>query len=210
MGGSSTASGSSPHTRGALSLARQPRVWGGIIPAYAGSTACPSTPSISRGDHPRIRGEHSMENVEACKVTGSSPHTRGAHLDAAVALLAALIIPAYAGSTPRSCPSCGARRDHPRIRGEHSGGSGSGSTWAGSSPHTRGAPDGAPAVRDGMGIIPAYAGSTLHPCKALRLARGSSPHTRGALLPIVVAVSHAGIIPAYAGSTRARRPRPRT
>ena len=32
--------GSSPHTRGALRDRRVPCIWGGIIPAYAGSTEC--------------------------------------------------------------------------------------------------------------------------------------------------------------------------
>ena len=50
--------GSSPHTRGALHISsysdRVPR----IIPAYAGSTSTTVTAEASRGDHPRIRGEH--------------------------------------------------------------------------------------------------------------------------------------------------------
>ena len=50
--------GSSPHTRGARSRSQprafQPR----IIPAYAGSTPCPSERRRRSPDHPRIRGEH--------------------------------------------------------------------------------------------------------------------------------------------------------
>ena len=50
--------GSSPHTRGAprRSLRRPGRR--GIIPAYAGSTACTAIFAPPQGDHPRIRGEH--------------------------------------------------------------------------------------------------------------------------------------------------------
>ena len=117
--------------------------------------------------------------------------------------------------------TCGARRDHPRIRGEHSGGSGSGSTWAGSSPHTRGALIEGGGVYRFDGIIPAYAGSTSpstvpvsscwdHPRirgehhrmdPTITRRSGSSPHTRGALIAQHHHSRKAGIIPAYAGST---------
>ena len=50
--------GSSPHTRGALFLARFRRVLERIIPAYAGSTPASPTSSSPGRDHPRIRGEH--------------------------------------------------------------------------------------------------------------------------------------------------------
>ena len=52
--------GSSPHTRGAL-LAREPLSLAvRIIPAYAGSTSPDEAIPMKRGDHPRIRGEHSL------------------------------------------------------------------------------------------------------------------------------------------------------
>ena len=51
--------GSSPHTRGApVEIAAVERA-GGIIPAYAGSTASAATTLAAASDHPRIRGEHS-------------------------------------------------------------------------------------------------------------------------------------------------------
>ena len=133
----------------------------GIIPACAGSTRLPCQ-SIARawgssphtrgapcqppcaprdaGDHPRIRGEHTLTHFMGVWLRGSSPHTRGA--------------PRSAATTARPA------RDHPRIRGEHvpyvgvgRADSGiipayAGSTSArrfhrrallGSSPHTRGA-----------------------------------------------------------------------
>ena len=95
---------------------------------------------------------------------------------------------------------------------------------AGSSPHTRGAPGGDPRSRSGVGIIPAYAGST-RPTDGLRLLRrdhprirgehfrevgtlifdeGSSPHTRGAHAVGRQRGAAPRIIPAYAGSTLAR------
>ena len=92
---------------------------------------------------------------------------------------------------------------------------------AGSSPHTRGAPEGRHHRRSAEGIIPAYAGSTR--CAGLRSAdppdhprirgehaslwpasrhtEGSSPHTRGARPAPGHVQGHGRIIPAYAGST---------
>ena len=71
------------------------------------------------------------------------------------------IIPAYAGSTAGVRRSSSTATDHPRIRGEHEGLGQWSQRDTGSSPHTRGA-----RVDDGtktgaLGIIPAYAGSTL-------------------------------------------------
>ena len=50
-------------------------------------------------DHPRIRGEHHDVGRERRGAGGSSPHTRGAHGDAAGRRHRFRIIPAYAGST---------------------------------------------------------------------------------------------------------------
>ena len=71
---------------------------------------------------------------------GSSPHTRGAHINLANTRNPLRIIPAYAGSTSSNAHRTGRGRDHPRIRGEH-----------------RRAPS---ARMPQIGIIPAYAGST--------------------------------------------------
>ena len=73
------AAGSSPHTRGALSLPRVSRLSLRIIPAYAGSTARSSVHWASASDHPRIRGEHRLGESRVLNPCG--------------------IIPAYAGST---------------------------------------------------------------------------------------------------------------
>ena len=112
-------SGSSPHARGA----RVPRRRGirarGIIPACAGSTAANWSRTRCGRDHPRMRGEHRIAADTPQLFVGSSPHARGAP-DLAHRPHARLgIIPACAGSTSGTtrCPS--ARRDHPRMRGEH-------------------------------------------------------------------------------------------
>ena len=91
--------GSSPHTRGAPGRAPLGRHARGIIPAYAGSTFCGGGHSPRLRDHPRIRGEHCPFPKALLPWTGSSPHTRGAHLEAIVDDMFEGIIPAYAGST---------------------------------------------------------------------------------------------------------------
>ena len=153
----------------------------GIIPAYAGSTAVHAGERLGEGDHPRIRGEHLGGGGGSCRLSGSSPHTRGAP---------------FRGARVKS-----STRDHPRIRGEHLAWSGVKSSSSGSSPHTRGARRLRHGDRAGTRIIPAYAGSTRsrrspttsswdHPRirgehvdyeYLTTYYDGSSPHTRGAL-----------------------------
>ena len=72
------------------------------IPAYAGSTRTSATPTGTAPDHPRIRGEHGPGRCASGALSGLSPHTRGAHGDAALRRHRRGIIPAYAGSTPFS------------------------------------------------------------------------------------------------------------
>ena len=192
-----------------------------IIPAYAGSTYHLPLRRSVRGDHPRIRGEHSPWRCETPSPRGSSPHTRGAPPASGPGPAAVRIIPAYAGSTAAGPSWCRPGRDHPRIRGEHTGSDASTTASVGSSPHTRGAPVGtSPRMRQRR-IIPAYAGSTPAPTKrpaatrdhprirgehscaswTVRGLNGSSPHTRGARTCRIPAPRSRRIIPAYAGST---------
>ena len=71
------------------------------------------------------------------------------------------IIPAYAGSTYSVKSRDMRRKDHPRIRGEHSEMLRAAYLPGGSSPHTRGARRTLPSYSGRRRIIPAYAGSTL-------------------------------------------------
>ena len=114
-----SASGSSPHTRGAPDDGAQFGRRSGIIPAYAGSTSPPTDDRKRPKDHPRIRGEHHLGASICTSASGSSPHTRGAPLDPLPFVFAARIIPAYAGSTRKYQQDKAWRSDHPRIRGEH-------------------------------------------------------------------------------------------
>ena len=175
------ASGSSPHTRGALAASLAVESTEGIIPAYAGSTFMPMPRADMDWDHPRIRGEHGALWTPNRDQPGSSPHTRGAHVAERPPIPPDRIIPAYAGSTYAAHKVAIESGDHPRIRGEHAIERKMMTSAPGSSPHTRGARRRRVGELGLGGIIPAYAGSTS--CIALRqFARpGSSPHTRGAL-----------------------------
>ena len=214
--------GSSPHTRGAPLRRRGRSGRPGIIPAYAGSTAGVVGFGATAADHPRIRGEHWSLRRSSFQISGSSPHTRGAHGVGPVGVRAARIIPAYAGSTSHGTGWAAPATDHPRIRGEHDQMIVAELEPLGSSPHTRGARgvdgDESIVVRDHPRIRGEHMTTYLtlsfekldHPRirgeHALRqFARpfldGSSPHTRGAHRVSSRPPRYHRIIPAYAGST---------
>ena len=113
-------------------------------------------------------------------MNGSSPHTRGAPGFGSSWRRVRGIIPAYAGSTCEGSWRCRATADHPRIRGEHLYFDRPQTRNCGSSPHTRGAHFISTSPRLEIGIIPAYAGSTIAPARRRSTGCGSSPHTRGA------------------------------
>ena len=162
-----------------------------------------------------------MDSLEDVDFWGSSPHTRGARAFPCPVLMWDGIIPAYAGSTSIAVPPIVSRRDHPRIRGEHTQLRDRLVDVGGSSPHTRGAPSQFVDEPSRARIIPAYAGSTVEPSEMLTAQKdhprirgehiscsrfvpaimGSSPHTRGALEMTLHKNGLVGIIPAYAGST---------
>ena len=170
--------GSSPHTRGALSHCQGHTATCGIIPAYAGSTLRGLFRLVALRDHPRIRGEHLLHLRMSGSFSGSSPHTRGAPIANPARESAHRIIPAYAGSTVYDVAARRFVGDHPRIRGEHSSRSDKSNLIQGSSPHTRGAREGARAVVRRAGIIPAYAGSTMA-SQRLESVTGDHPRIRG-------------------------------
>ena len=219
---------SSPRMRGALGMVHGRLHIRGIIPAYAGSTSASLTTRTRTGDHPRVCGEHRALNALKYGPLGSSPRMRGA-LDGRELLVDVRgIIPAYAGSTARRASSSWRCRDHPRVCGEHFSESSAVTSRRGSSPRMRGALDRLCDGGSAVGIIPAYAGSTLSPaspsCRGRDHPRvcgehqglswypvaslGSSPRMRGARFRHEGLRLRPGIIPAYAGSTT--EPRPRT
>ena len=146
--------------RGALGIARSIPMYGGIIPAYAGSTRRLQSAGPQPWDHPRVCGEHKEFSYAGEESDGSSPRMRGALGGQMIRVGDAGIIPAYAGSTDYVWRGDVLFQDHPRVCGEHRGESEPVQRIEGSSPRMRGA------LSEGMKkchitrIIPAYAGST--------------------------------------------------
>ena len=92
--------GSSPHVRGAPGHVPTHRTTMGIIPACAGSTDKLPEYIAAIRDHPRMCGEHPISDHWPTRVTGSSPHVRGALPSSVNNVAPSGIIPACAGSTP--------------------------------------------------------------------------------------------------------------
>ena len=193
----------------------------GIIPAYAGNTAA-SIPQVSASwDHPRVCGEHQWQVHDNPMPLGSSPRMRGTLKRVHRHRHATRIIPAYAGNTNDADSYSTARRDHPRVCGEHDHHLGVVPVVQGSSPRIRGTLIHFRLATHGAGIIPAYAGNTYdgvgysrpdrdHPrvCGEHRKRRnvmpdatGSSPRMRGTQYLVHFVLHLLGIIPAYAGNT---------
>ena len=153
--------GSSPHARGALAVTAKALAMAGIIPACAGSTDKRFLAVEPGGDHPRMRGEHQNRVPKPRSNLGSSPHARGALIFTRYTGGAAGIIPACAGSTGGLTFTSISGGDHPRMRGEHLAEVVGDRRDEGSSPHARGALQHLVRKRQGAGIIPACAGSTV-------------------------------------------------
>ena len=111
--------GSSPRMRGTRDGWRVCGVQPGIIPAYAGNTAVPRNRLKSSRDHPRVCGEHPVQNSTALAKGGSSPRMRGTPVHVRPRARRHGIIPAYAGNTMCATPALPSTRDHPRVCGEH-------------------------------------------------------------------------------------------
>ena len=111
--------GSSPLTRGKQPLAKTGAFDKGLIPAHAGKTPCnPGRPGGGRA-HPRSRGENRHELLDAGFHLGSSPLTRGKHLQMELSAVGDGLIPAHAGKTASASPFAWTTWAHPRSRGEN-------------------------------------------------------------------------------------------
>ena len=228
--------GSSPRMRGTrVQMVRRDYLLG-IIPAYAGNTFEDFLHLLFLGDHPRVCGEHPMQQLGHERAPGSSPRMRGTRGRRIRHRLQRRIIPAYAGNTRNQRKGQRPSWDHPRVCGEHLFCDAQFVLFPGSSPRMRGTPAIHIIPEILFGIIPAYAGNTIgkvvvnnkgrdHPrvCGEhaaltiiLSVAGGSSPRMRGTPVCRPIPHSSRGIIPAYAGNTphssgtwRYRRDHPR-
>ena len=211
----------SPLVRGLLAAPGEDQLHRRIIPARAGFTAAPTSPTASGPDHPRSRGGYWCLRRPGGPPTGSSPLARGLRVLRPGELGGARIIPARAGFTSMVLASSWRVADHPRSRGVYLTASSVISPSSGSSPLARGLrprPGGGPIA---MRIIPARAGFTtpLRPATAagtdhprsrgvyadrvayLMVDMGSSPLARGLRRPRRLPHGGYGIIPARAGFT---------
>ncbi len=174
-----TQAGSSPLTRGKLTMRSATGCPYGLIPAHAGKTDDDGAGGGGRG--------------------GSSPLTRGKLPNPGPAAPPGGLIPAHAGKTHARKVAKPGDKAHPRSRGENRWLRPAVSKGAGSSPLTRGKHQAARSPWVSMGLIPAHAGKTppgsmprraswAHPrsrgenflsAGAVRFRAGSSPLTRG-------------------------------
>ena len=143
--------GSSPLTRGKLSLWARGAERLRLIPAHAGKTLSEARFPPGRRAHPRSRGENSIRPSIAFGDGGSSPLTRGKRFRVGTEDGVEGLIPAHAGKTRRMR----------RLMTED----------AGSSPLTRGKRRPHGGNRHEGGLIPAHAGKTLPDLRFYRADR---------------------------------------
>ena len=156
--------GSSPHMRGKRAQRHRWRFQVRIIPAHAGQTGERRRDRLHQTDHPRTCGANDVLCFPHPDLRGSSPHMRGKRANEAAGEDVPRIIPAHAGQTSVRPSSRFRVADHPRTCGANTACACVLSNAAGSSPHMRGKPVGAP-LADATGrIIPAHAGQTPAPC----------------------------------------------
>ena len=213
--------GSSPLTRGKRAPHQRARFFLGLIPAHAGKTVAHELVCVSRGAHPRSRGENFAQGIEAPLDLGSSPLTRGKPAGRPRPRMARGLIPAHAGKTSGGTGTAFKDSAHPRSRGENVKDAQEGVDRQGSSPLTRGKHVKRFTDLIPPRLIPAHAGKTLrisrpfkvrgaHPrsrgenfwcCSRFRPGEGSSPLTRGKRHARSARRVRARLIPAHAGKT---------
>ena len=152
--------GSSPLSRGIRNLVHVLHNRQGIIPALAGNTTQRGPYTIHTADHPRSRGEYSLESEVNCESLGSSPLSRGIRVDRIRFPQLVRIIPALAGNTDIPVNEAFKYKDHPRSRGEYTGKRRQPCFDNGSSPLSRGIHDRTYDTDLNARIIPALAGNT--------------------------------------------------
>ena len=177
--------GSSPRVRGAAIDVPKASIAPGIIPACAGSSSRQSRRAPAGRDHPRACGEQELPRCGAVDDLG--------------------IIPARAGNSLWRRLSRQGSRDHPRACGEQVFPLRAFVIEPESSPRVRGAAAHRADDSDGLGIIPACAGSSPRTFFNADVP-GSSPRVRGAAGAARADEAEHGIIPARAGSSTRASP----
>ena len=215
------AAGSSPRVRGKRASRRSLVNLRGLIPARAGKTPTPSTPSWPGPAHPRACGENPATRTMLAMLAGSSPRVRGKQQGLQGALHRARLIPARAGKTSGDSSPARAAWAHPRACGENLVDIADIRFPQGSSPRVRGKPHRRRPRRQAGRLIPARAGKTsarsgtratrrAHPracgenklhAEVANILLGSSPRVRGKPHQLDQMARDPGLIPARAGKT---------
>ena len=213
--------GSSPLTRGKLTVKTHTRGAQRLIPAHAEKTARGPGGAALGAAHPRSRGENARLGGPITSGPGSSPLTRGKRLVGTDRFFRSGLIPAHAGKTLIRTQRPNTAVAHPRSRGENAPSSTIWTMLAGSSPLTRGKLPGVLHLITIVRLIPAHAGKTTrrappdnhreaHPRSRGENAvvdtliadrAGSSPLTRGKPTTLNLNGRSRRLIPAHAGKT---------
>ena len=193
--------GSSPLTRG-----KRPRAvgfgrGGRLIPAHAGKTTRRNGSSRRAAAHPRSRGENSRQARRSCRLSGSSPLTRGKLTGPPRVSDEIRLIPAHAGKTCLRRRMIRSRPAHPRSRGENGGRSIMVCPPPGLIPAHAGKTRGNPRVQHCVAAHPRSRGENSQVTEGCLPGRGSSPLTRGKRRLRQVPAGRARLIPAHAGKT---------
>ena len=167
--------GSSPPARGTCCSRRRRCRTDRFIPACAGNIRPRCRNARASSVHPRLRGEHSAPLKTTASPSGSSPPARGTFHHVVGPVLAGRFIPACAGNMVLQPPRRRTMAVHPRLRGEHFGGSARAARQTGSSPPARGTSSASSSANSNVRFIPACAGNIGVPLLGVR---GASVHPR--------------------------------
>ena len=204
--GRTTATGSSPLTRGKRGFAGRADEPPGLIPAHAGKTASRTARWCCGRAHPRSRGENLYEAMRDGKVSGSSPLTRGKPGPFGAWRPKLGLIPAHAGKTVESESEGDISAAHPRSRGENPAPGRAAGPPAGLIPAHAGKTIRRGDAGSDTGAHPRSRGENARPSSSARAITGSSPLTREKRPSGPPQRRGPGLIPAHAGKTRSRSP----
>ncbi len=213
--------GSSPRMRGTPFHPAPQSACVRFIPAHAGNTRARRPAGPPRAVHPRACGEHSLVSPSDGAIDGSSPRMRGTRARRNRCARVGRFIPAHAGNTRAERATCAGQPVHPRACGEHISNAERTLQNNGSSPRMRGTRGPRPARRMVRRFIPAHAGNTWRPARAISQlsvhpracgehcailaddveAAGSSPRMRGTHQSPKSSQCRSRFIPAHAGNT---------
>ena len=152
--------GSSPLTRGKLRVRADQPGKRRLIPTHAGKTPRCFLGGNEGGAHPHSRGENSCARPRTPPTRGSSPLTRGKHLDGGSVEITGRLIPTHAGKTKGKAIVSFDAGAHPHSRGENTASRPPPCRSWGSSPLTRGKQRSWAGRACRPRLIPTHAGKT--------------------------------------------------